>query len=64
MTPLSSRAATLCKRSIYARDGLRHAVGMLLILPELERSADLAAHIAQRALTDTGGEMTPVRITE
>jgi phosphate transport system protein len=41
-------------------DGLRHAVSMLLILPELERSADLAAHIAQRALTDTGGEMTPV----
>ena len=41
-------------------DGLRHAVGILLILPELERSADLAAHIAQRALTDTGGEMTPL----
>ena len=41
-------------------DGLRYAVGILLILPELERSADLAEHIAQRALTDTGGEMTPV----
>ena len=41
-------------------DGLRYAVGMLLILPELERSADLAEHIAQRALTDIGGEMTPV----
>lgn len=41
-------------------DRLRHAVGMLLILPELERSADLAEHIAQRALTDTGGEMTSV----
>ena len=41
-------------------DGLRYGVGILLILPELERSADLAEHIAQRALTDTGGEMTPV----
>jgi phosphate transport system protein len=39
---------------------LRHAVGLLLILPELERSADLAAHIAQRALTGIGAQMTPV----
>lgn len=28
---------------------LRRLVGVLLILPELERSADLAEHIAQRA---------------
>jgi phosphate transport system protein len=41
-------------------DGLRYAVGILLILPELERSADLVEHIAQRALTGIGGEMTPV----
>jgi phosphate transport system protein len=27
---------------------LRHLVGILLILPELERSGDLAEHIAQR----------------
>jgi phosphate transport system protein len=40
--------------------GLRYAVGILLILPELERSADLVEHIAQRALTGTGGEMTAV----
>ena len=39
---------------------LRRLVGVLLILPELERSADLAEHIAQRALTNTGSEMTPV----
>jgi phosphate transport system protein len=39
---------------------LRYAVGILLILPELERSADLAAHVAQRALTGIGAEMTPV----
>ena len=39
--------------------GLRRAVGLLLILPELERSADLAEHIAQRALTGIGAQMTP-----
>ena len=42
------------------RKRLRELVGILLILPELERSADLAEHIAQRALTNTGAEMTPV----
>jgi len=39
---------------------LRQLVGILLIVPELERSADLAEHIAQRALTNLGAEMTPV----
>ena len=37
---------------------LQRAVGVLLILPELERSADLAEHIAQRSLTGLGAEMT------
>ena len=32
----------------------------LLILPELERSGDLAEHIAQRAVTNLGAEMSPV----
>jgi hypothetical protein len=32
---------------------------LLLILPELERSADLSEHIAQRALSGIGAEMTP-----
>jgi phosphate transport system protein len=41
------------------REGIRQLVGVLLILPELERSADLAEHIAQRALTNTGSEMSP-----
>lgn len=40
--------------------GLRHLVGLLQVLPEIERSADLAEHIAQRALFSLGGEMTPV----
>jgi phosphate transport system protein len=39
---------------------LRQLIGYLLILPELERSADLAEHIAQRALSNVGPEMTPV----
>jgi len=38
---------------------LRHLVRILQILPELERSADLAEHIAQRSLTNIGSEMTP-----
>ena len=39
---------------------LRHLVGILLILPELERSGDLAEHIAQRAVTNIGSEMSPL----
>lgn len=47
--------------SLSARVGeLRQLVGMLLVLPELERSADLAEHVAQRAMFGVGGEMTPV----
>ncbi len=38
---------------------LQRTVGVLLILPELERSADLAEHIAQRSLTGLGAQMTP-----
>jgi phosphate transport system protein len=35
-------------------------VRLLFVLSELERSADLAEHIAQRAVFGLGGEMTPV----
>ena len=38
----------------------RHLVRLLFVLSELERSADLAEHIAQRAVYGLGGEMTPV----
>lgn len=41
-------------------EDVRRLVGMLLLLPELERSADLAEHIAQRAVFGLGGEMTPI----
>ncbi len=43
-----------------AERDLRHLVGLLLILPELERSADLAEHIAQRALNSLGFQMSPL----
>jgi phosphate transport system protein len=43
-----------------APEDWRYLVMVLLILPELERSADLAEHVAQRALTRIGGEMSPV----
>jgi phosphate transport system protein len=39
---------------------LRHLVGVLLIVPELERSGDLAEHIAQRAVTNMGSKMSPL----
>jgi phosphate transport system protein len=39
---------------------LRHLVGILLILPELERSGDLAEHIAQRAVSNLGCDMSPL----
>ncbi len=38
---------------------LRRLVGVLHILPELERSADLAEHIAQRGVSGLGSEMSP-----
>jgi len=37
----------------------RHLIRLLFVLSELERSADLAEHIAQRAMYGLGGEMTP-----
>ena len=39
---------------------LRRLVAILLILPELERSADLAEHIAQRSVMHLGTEMSPL----
>jgi phosphate transport system protein len=39
---------------------LRQLVGVLLIVPELERSGDLAEHIAQRAVTNVGSRMSPL----
>src|SRR5580700_10847451 len=39
---------------------IRRLVALLLILPELERSADLAEHIAQRAVLNLGTDMSPV----
>jgi phosphate transport system protein len=38
---------------------LRYFVALLLIIPELERSGDLAEHIAQKAVDHLGSQMTP-----
>ena len=43
-----------------ANNRLKRLVGVLSLLGELERSADLAAHIAQRAATDIGSDMSAV----
>jgi phosphate transport system protein len=40
-------------------DELRYLVGLLLIIPELERSGDLAEHVAQRAVEHLGAAMSP-----
>ncbi|HUC15970.1 MAG TPA: PhoU domain-containing protein [Acidimicrobiales bacterium] len=56
---LSSRIWEDFDRLAPASPRLRHLVGLLAVLPELERSADLAAHIAQRAVTHLGPSMSP-----
>ncbi len=45
---------------VGASADVRRLVRLLSALSELERSADLAEHIAQRAVSGLGGEMTPV----
>jgi phosphate transport system protein len=45
---------------IGASHEARRLVRLLVALSELERSADLAEHIAQRAIYGLGAEMTPV----
>jgi phosphate transport system protein len=45
-------------QSPMAKD-LRFLISVLRIVPELERSADLAEHIAQRAARGLSGELTP-----
>jgi phosphate transport system protein len=47
------------ERIVPANDETRLLVGLLLVLPELERSADLAEHIAQRAVGNIGPSMSP-----
>ncbi len=45
--------------SRLSRADLAHMIAVLQILPELERSSDLAEHIAQRAAHGLGSDMTP-----
>jgi phosphate transport system protein len=41
------------------RDELEDLIAILQMVPELERSADLAEHVAQRTLQDLGGSISP-----
>ena len=47
------------ERFVPANEQARWLIGLLLVLPELERSADLAEHIAQRAVGNIGPNMSP-----
>lgn len=47
------------KRLLPDNEETRRLVELLLVLPELERSADLAEHIAQRAVGNIGPSMSP-----
>jgi phosphate transport system protein len=49
--------AELQERPVQGHE-LRYLVAVLLIIPELERSADLAEHIAQRAVDHLGTDMS------
>jgi phosphate transport system protein len=44
---------------VVDRDELEDLIAILQMVPELERSADLAEHVAQRALQDLGGSISP-----
>ncbi len=60
---LAAEVEMLVWEQIDVRAGdpeLRQLIGILLILPELERSADLAEHVAQRAIDNLGVEMSPL----
>jgi phosphate transport system protein len=57
---LSERIWENFDRLAPASDELGRLVGLLLIVPELERSADLAEHIAQRAVSGLGPDMSAV----
>ena len=57
---LSERIWEDFERLAPASDELRGLVGLLLLLPELERSADLAEHRAQHAVAHVGPDMSPL----
>src|SRR5262245_5704630 len=48
----------LIQQSPMARD-MRYLLSVIRIVPELERSGDLAEHIAHRGLTGMGTRLTP-----
>lgn len=56
---LLSTAQTMLKEHRLSSSDINYLITVLRLIPELERSGDLAEHIAQRALIEIGQEMTP-----
>lgn len=56
---LLSTAQTMLKEHRLSSHDINYLITVLRLIPELERSGDLAEHIAQRALIEIGQEMTP-----
>ncbi len=56
---LLSTAQTMLKEHRLSSYDINYLITVLRLIPELERSGDLAEHIAQRALIEIGQEMTP-----
>lgn len=56
---LLSTTQTMLKEQRLASGDINYLITVLRLIPELERSGDLAEHIAQRALLEIGQEMTP-----
>ena len=52
-------AQTMLKEHRLSSYDINYLITVLRLIPELERSGDLAEHIAQRALIEIGQEMTP-----
>ncbi len=56
---LLGTAQTMLKEQRLSSEDINYLITVLRLIPELERSGDLAEHIAQRALLGISSEMTP-----
>lgn len=56
---LLNTTQTLLREKRLSPTDINYLITVLRLIPELERSGDLAEHIAQRALLGIGREMTP-----
>jgi phosphate transport system protein len=60
---LENYLETLAERELFMQQpmagDLRYLISVLRVVPELERSGDLATHVAERAATGLGDRLTP-----